>query len=63
MCSSYTLAVDARRIEAVPSEAIHFRTEPVRIGWGTGSLQVEHHWRGWDVTGDQRRQRCGEVTG
>ena len=25
--------------------------------------QAEHHWRARDVTGDQRRQRCGDVTG
>jgi transposase len=28
-----------------------------------GRLQAEHHWRAWDVAGDQRRQRCGDVTG
>lgn len=25
--------------------------------------EAEHHWCARDVTGDQRRQRCGEVTG
>jgi len=29
---------------------------------GAGRLQAEHHWRAWDVAGDQRRQRCGDVT-
>jgi hypothetical protein len=28
-----------------------------------GRSQAEHHWRARDVTGDQRRQRCGDVTG
>ena len=32
---------------------------PVR----TGRSQAEHHWRAREVTGDQRRQRCGEVRG
>jgi hypothetical protein len=55
-CRGDTEQVDLNRILGVHRDVLL-----ISYKW-RGRSQAEHHWRVRDVAGDQRRQRCSDVT-